>query len=82
LESDSRAEDLLDAIHFTRATMDFVRGTKVDRSRRFARPAHLAGQVNRLLVRCYLKQLLEDGFFMRIRTRATCWCWIADTRFL
>jgi predicted unusual protein kinase regulating ubiquinone biosynthesis (AarF/ABC1/UbiB family) len=44
-------------------TMGFVRGTKVIdieglRARRIS-PV----KVNRLLVRCYLKQLLEDGFF-------------------
>jgi predicted unusual protein kinase regulating ubiquinone biosynthesis (AarF/ABC1/UbiB family) len=44
-------------------TMDFIRGTKVIdleglRARRIS-PV----KVNRLLVRCYLKQLLEDGFF-------------------
>jgi len=44
-------------------TMEFVRGTKVIdieglRARRIS-PV----KVNRLLVRCYLKQLLEDGFF-------------------
>ncbi|HEX8708250.1 MAG TPA: AarF/ABC1/UbiB kinase family protein [Pyrinomonadaceae bacterium] len=44
-------------------TMEFIRGTKVVdidalRARRFS-PV----KVNRLLVRTYLKQLLEDGFF-------------------
>ncbi|HXM34360.1 MAG TPA: AarF/ABC1/UbiB kinase family protein [Pyrinomonadaceae bacterium] len=44
-------------------TMEFIRGTKVIdieglRARRIS-PV----KVNRLLVRCYLKQLLEDGFF-------------------
>jgi len=44
-------------------TLEFVRGTKVVdleglRSRRIS-----AVKVNRLLVRTYLKQLLEDGFF-------------------
>ena len=44
-------------------TMEFIRGTKVTdieglRARRFS-PV----KVNRLLVRTYLKQLLEDGFF-------------------
>ncbi|HEV7843567.1 MAG TPA: AarF/ABC1/UbiB kinase family protein [Pyrinomonadaceae bacterium] len=44
-------------------TMEFIRGTKVTdlealRARRFS-PL----KVNRLLVRTYLKQLLEDGFF-------------------
>jgi predicted unusual protein kinase regulating ubiquinone biosynthesis (AarF/ABC1/UbiB family) len=44
-------------------TMDFIRGTKVVdiealRAKRFS-PV----KVNRLLVRTYLKQLLEDGFF-------------------
>ena len=44
-------------------TMAFIRGTKVIdleglRARRIS-PV----KVNRLLVRCYLKQLLEDGFF-------------------
>jgi predicted unusual protein kinase regulating ubiquinone biosynthesis (AarF/ABC1/UbiB family) len=44
-------------------TMTFIRGTKVIdveglRARRIS-PV----KVNRLLVRCYLKQLLEDGFF-------------------
>jgi predicted unusual protein kinase regulating ubiquinone biosynthesis (AarF/ABC1/UbiB family) len=44
-------------------TMEFVRGTKVVdleglRARRIS-----AVKVNRLLVRTYLKQLLEDGFF-------------------
>jgi predicted unusual protein kinase regulating ubiquinone biosynthesis (AarF/ABC1/UbiB family) len=51
--------------HTTRRvlTMDFVRGTKVIdleglRERRIS-----AMKVNRLLIRSYLKQLLEDGFF-------------------
>jgi predicted unusual protein kinase regulating ubiquinone biosynthesis (AarF/ABC1/UbiB family) len=44
-------------------TLDFIRGTKVVdvvglKSNRIS-PV----KVNRLLVRCYLKQLLEDGFF-------------------
>ena len=44
-------------------TLDFIRGTKVTdidqlRARRIS-----AVKVNRLLVRSYLKQLLEDGFF-------------------
>src|SRR5882724_5123934 len=44
-------------------TLDFIRGTKVTdieglRARRMS-----AVKVNRLLVRTYLKQLLEDGFF-------------------
>jgi predicted unusual protein kinase regulating ubiquinone biosynthesis (AarF/ABC1/UbiB family) len=44
-------------------TLDFIRGTKVIdveglRARRIS-----AVKVNRLLVRTYLKQLLEDGFF-------------------
>jgi predicted unusual protein kinase regulating ubiquinone biosynthesis (AarF/ABC1/UbiB family) len=44
-------------------TMEFIRGTKVTdieglRARRIS-----AVKVNRLLVRTYLKQLLEDGFF-------------------
>jgi predicted unusual protein kinase regulating ubiquinone biosynthesis (AarF/ABC1/UbiB family) len=44
-------------------TLEFIRGTKVTdveglRSRRLS-----AVKVNRLLVRTYLKQLLEDGFF-------------------
>ena len=44
-------------------TLEFIRGTKVTdveglRSRRIS-----AVKVNRLLVRTYLKQLLEDGFF-------------------
>jgi predicted unusual protein kinase regulating ubiquinone biosynthesis (AarF/ABC1/UbiB family) len=44
-------------------TLEFIRGTKVTdveglRSRRVS-----AVKVNRLLVRTYLKQLLEDGFF-------------------
>jgi len=44
-------------------TLDFIRGTKVTdveelRARRIS-----AVKVNRLLVRTYLKQLLEDGFF-------------------
>ncbi|MGI9105781.1 MAG: ABC1 kinase family protein [Pyrinomonadaceae bacterium] len=55
-------------IHFTHSTahvltMDFIRGTKVVdlealRARRIS-PV----KVNRLLIRTYLKQLLEDGFF-------------------
>ena len=55
-------------IHWTHTTarvltMDFIRGTKVVdieglRAKRFS-PV----KVNRLLVRTYLKQLLEDGFF-------------------
>lgn len=51
--------------HSTRRvlTMEFIRGTKVVdveglRSRRIS-----AVKVNRLLIRTYLKQLLEDGFF-------------------
>ena len=44
-------------------TLEFIRGTKVTdveglRARRIS-----AVKVNRLLVRTYLKQLLEDGFF-------------------
>jgi predicted unusual protein kinase regulating ubiquinone biosynthesis (AarF/ABC1/UbiB family) len=44
-------------------TLDFIRGTKVTdidqlRARRLS-----AVKVNRLMVRSYLKQLLEDGFF-------------------
>jgi predicted unusual protein kinase regulating ubiquinone biosynthesis (AarF/ABC1/UbiB family) len=44
-------------------TMEFIRGTKVTetealRARRISPP-----KVNRMLVRTYLKQLLEDGFF-------------------
>jgi predicted unusual protein kinase regulating ubiquinone biosynthesis (AarF/ABC1/UbiB family) len=56
------------AIHWTHTTtrvltMEFIRGTKVTdvealRARRIS-PV----KVNRLLVRAYLKQLLEDGFF-------------------
>src|SRR2546421_223260 len=56
------------AIHWTHTTarvltMEFMRGTKVTdieglRARRIS-PV----KVNRLLVRAYLKQLLEDGFF-------------------
>jgi predicted unusual protein kinase regulating ubiquinone biosynthesis (AarF/ABC1/UbiB family) len=55
-------------IHWTHTTrrvitMEFIRGTKVTdvealRARRVS-----AVKVNRLLVRAYLKQLLEDGFF-------------------
>jgi len=55
-------------IHFTHSservlTMEFIRGTKVVdieglRARRIS-PV----KVNRLLIRTYLKQLLEDGFF-------------------
>jgi predicted unusual protein kinase regulating ubiquinone biosynthesis (AarF/ABC1/UbiB family) len=51
--------------HTTRRviTMDFIRGTKVVdlaglKARRIS-----AVKVNRLLIRTYLKQLLEDGFF-------------------
>lgn len=44
-------------------TMDFIRGTKVtdldEQARRNIDPA----KVNRLLIKTYLKQLLEDGFF-------------------
>lgn len=52
--------------HFTTSkvlTMEFIHGTKVtdleEQARRQVDPA----KVNRLLIKTYLKQLLEDGFF-------------------
>ena len=44
-------------------TMDFIRGTKVTDLEALSARKISAVKVNRLLVRTYLKQLLEDGFF-------------------
>ena len=44
-------------------TLDFVRGTKVTDVEGLRAHRISAVKVNRLLVRAYLKQLLEDGFF-------------------
>lgn len=44
-------------------TLDFIRGTKVVDVEGLRANRISAVKVNRLLVRCYLKQLLEDGFF-------------------
>lgn len=44
-------------------TLDFIRGTKVVDVVGLKANRISAVKVNRLLVRCYLKQLLEDGFF-------------------
>ncbi|HEY0546472.1 MAG TPA: AarF/ABC1/UbiB kinase family protein [Pyrinomonadaceae bacterium] len=44
-------------------TMDFIRGTKVVDLEGLKARRISAVKVNRLLIRTYLKQLLEDGFF-------------------
>jgi predicted unusual protein kinase regulating ubiquinone biosynthesis (AarF/ABC1/UbiB family) len=44
-------------------TLDFIRGTKVVDLEGLRAHRISAVKVNRLLIRCYLKQLLEDGFF-------------------
>ncbi len=44
-------------------TMDFIRGTKVTDLEALRARKISPVKVNRLLVRTYLKQLLEDGFF-------------------
>lgn len=44
-------------------TMEFIRGTKVVEIEALRRRRISPVKVNRLLVRAYLKQLLEDGFF-------------------
>jgi predicted unusual protein kinase regulating ubiquinone biosynthesis (AarF/ABC1/UbiB family) len=44
-------------------TLEFVRGTKVTDVEQLRARRISAVKVNRLLVRTYLKQLLEDGFF-------------------
>lgn len=44
-------------------TMDFIRGTKVTEIEALRARRISPVKVNRLLVRTYLKQLLEDGFF-------------------
>ncbi|MGH9903601.1 MAG: ABC1 kinase family protein, partial [Pyrinomonadaceae bacterium] len=44
-------------------TMEFIRGTKVVEVEALRARRISAVKVNRLLVRAYLKQLLEDGFF-------------------
>jgi len=55
-------------IHFTHSTgrvltMEFIRGTKVVEVEALRARRISAVKVNRLLIRTYLKQLLEDGFF-------------------
>ena len=55
-------------IHWTHTTarvitMDFIRGTKVTDLEGLKARRISPVKVNRLLVRAYLKQLLEDGFF-------------------
>ena len=44
-------------------TLEFIRGTKVTDTEQLRARRISAVKVNRLLVRTYLKQLLEDGFF-------------------
>lgn len=44
-------------------TMDFINGTKVTDLEEQARRQIDPAKVNRLLIKTYLKQLLEDGFF-------------------
>jgi predicted unusual protein kinase regulating ubiquinone biosynthesis (AarF/ABC1/UbiB family) len=55
-------------IHFTHSsarvlTMEFIRGTKVVELEALRARRISPVKVNRLLIRTYLKQLLEDGFF-------------------
>ena len=44
-------------------TMEFINGTKVTDLERLEQQSISPAKVNRLLIRTYLKQLLEDGFF-------------------
>lgn len=44
-------------------TMEYIHGTKVTDLERLRRQSISPEKVNRLLIRTYLKQLLEDGFF-------------------
>lgn len=44
-------------------TMEFIHGTKVTDLEQLRRQSLSPEKVNRLLIRTYLKQLLEDGFF-------------------
>lgn len=44
-------------------TMEFIHGTKVTDLKELERQSISPEKVNRLLIRTYLKQLLEDGFF-------------------
>jgi predicted unusual protein kinase regulating ubiquinone biosynthesis (AarF/ABC1/UbiB family) len=44
-------------------TMEFIHGTKVTDTERLKALSVAPEKVNRLLIRTYLKQLLEDGFF-------------------
>jgi predicted unusual protein kinase regulating ubiquinone biosynthesis (AarF/ABC1/UbiB family) len=44
-------------------TMEFIRGTKVTATNDLKTQGISPAKVNRLLIRTYLKQLLEDGFF-------------------
>jgi predicted unusual protein kinase regulating ubiquinone biosynthesis (AarF/ABC1/UbiB family) len=44
-------------------TMEFIRGTKVNDLPELKSKGISAAKVNRLLIKTYLKQLLEDGFF-------------------
>ena len=44
-------------------TMEFIRGTKVTDTEQLAAKNISPAKVNRLLIKAYLKQLLEDGFF-------------------
>jgi predicted unusual protein kinase regulating ubiquinone biosynthesis (AarF/ABC1/UbiB family) len=55
-------------IHYTHSTsrvltMEFIRGTKVTEIEQLRARRVSPLKVNRLLIRTYLKQLLEDGFF-------------------
>ena len=43
--------------------MEFIHGTKVTDLEEQARRNISPAKVNRLLIKTYLKQLLEDGFF-------------------
>jgi predicted unusual protein kinase regulating ubiquinone biosynthesis (AarF/ABC1/UbiB family) len=59
---------LVPRIHWTHTTtrvltMEFIRGTKVVDIEQLKLKRFSPVKVNRLLVRTYLKQLLEDGFF-------------------
>ena len=44
-------------------TLEFIRGTKVIEVEELAAKGLSAAETNRLLIKTYLKQLLEDGFF-------------------
>jgi predicted unusual protein kinase regulating ubiquinone biosynthesis (AarF/ABC1/UbiB family) len=44
-------------------TLEFIRGTKVIETELLAAKGLAAAEINRLLIKTYLKQLLEDGFF-------------------